>query len=230
MSWFTRLDRFGSGHMVRSQDKDMSCGMASIVMVNFKMKKGLMFAGMAAGAAVQVVPIVGTCLGATLSQSAFDYAVKSEGEVYKLAEKAKGSPNDFNVTGVSMGLYPQILVDLGLGLWECVNVGEGGVMQACIDATDDGTPVICNVHWDAGNDHAVCVDETHSLFGTTYLCVCDPWDGELRLLSGTAGSAVKYDGSYNPISTGTFFGGDAHTYTPTANNKGKLDGWIVRRK
>ena len=48
MGWFARLDRFGSGHMVRSQDADYGCGISSIAMVNFKMKKGLLAAGMAA--------------------------------------------------------------------------------------------------------------------------------------------------------------------------------------
>jgi hypothetical protein len=230
MSWFSRFDRFLSGHMVRSQDLHYSCGMACIVMVNFKIKKGLMFAGMSAGAALQVVPVIGSYLGATLAQSAFDYAVASEKEVYALAEKAKGSPNDFNVCGVSLGLYPQVLADLGLGTWECVNVGEGGIVQACIDSTNAGAPVILNTHWDAGGDHAVCVDETHSFFGTRYLCVCDPGDGELRLITGTAGSTVRYDGGDTPISTHTIFGGSAIGYTPGANNKGKFDGWIVRRK
>jgi len=229
VSWFSRIDRFGSGHMVRSQDLRFSCGMACIVMVNFKIKKGLMFAGMAAGAALQVVPVVGTYLGATLARTAFDYAVASEAEVYALAERAKGSPNDFNVAGVSLGLYPQVLSDLGLGTWESVNVTEGGIVQACIDSTEAGSPVILNFHGDGGFDHAVCVDETHSFLGTRYLCVCDPGDGELRLITGTPGSTVRYDGSYTPISTHRIFGGDAIGYTSGANNQGKFDGWIVRR-
>src|SRR3954447_11743803 len=228
MSWFSRFDRFASVHLVRSQDKSMSCGMASIVMVNFKLKKGLMFAGMTAGANFSVMPIpYASYLGSTLARSALDYAFKSEQEVHALAEKAKGSPNDFNVSGVSMGLYPQILADLGLGTWESVNVGEGGIVQTAIDSTDDGCPVILNTHFDNGADHAVCVDETHSFFGTRHLCVCDPWDGELRLLTGTPGSTVTCDGGCSPISTGTLFGGEARTYDPTKNYKAKFDGWIT---
>jgi hypothetical protein len=231
MSWFTRFDRFASAHLVRSQDKNMSCGLASMCMVNFKCKKGLMFAGMAAGAQLTVsnVPF-GSLVGPTLARSAINYAFASEAEVTKLAEKAKGLPNDFNVSGLDMGLIPPVLKDLGLGNWECLTVGEAGVTQAVIDATDAGSPVILNLHWDGGGDHFVCVDETHEFFGTRYLCVCDPWDGELRLVKGTAGSTVKYDGGNKPISTGTLFGGDAHDYSPTVNNKGKFDGWIVRPK
>ena len=39
MSWFVRISRFASVHMVRSQAKNMSCAMASIVMVNFKIRR-----------------------------------------------------------------------------------------------------------------------------------------------------------------------------------------------
>jgi len=49
-SWFMRIDRYASVHAVRSQDtvtkggadSSNSCGIASILMTNFKMKKHLM--------------------------------------------------------------------------------------------------------------------------------------------------------------------------------------------
>ncbi len=85
--------------MVRSQDLENSCGMASIIMVNFKAKKGLMFAGMSAGAGLQVSGLPGgSFLGSTLSRAALNYAVASEKEVYKLYDAAKGSATDFNTT------------------------------------------------------------------------------------------------------------------------------------
>ena len=230
MSWFSRIDRFGSGHMVRSQDQDMSCGMASIVMVNFKMKKGLMFAGMAAGAALSTVPVPGASyLGQTLSRSAFDYAVASEQEEIDLYDNASGSVTDFDQDGSDPDFYPQVLADLGLGDWESVDVGEAGLAQAVIDATDDGSPVIVACMWNGGGGHALCIDETHSFFSTRYLCVCDPWDGELRLITCRPGSTVQYDGNYRPISTHAIFGGHTHDYDPTQNNTGKFDGRIVRR-
>lgn len=228
MSWFVRLSRFASVHMVRSQDKDMSCGMASIVMMNFKIKKGLMFAGMAAGAQLQASGIPGgSYVGQTLSQAAMDYAIKSESEVYKLYEKAKGSAHDFNTTGASPSLYPQVLADLGLGQWERVEVGDTGIAQAIIDATAGGNPVMVGVSWDGGGGHAVVCDETHDFFGNKYLCICDPWNGELYVVKCTPGSVVRYDASDKPISTGTLFGGNAHTYGAT---KGKLNGGITRKK
>ena len=147
-----------------------------------------------------------------------------------LFEAAKGSPTDFNTTGSDPALYPPVLADLGLGEWECADVGKAGLAQAVIDATADGSPVIVACMWDRGGGHALCIDETHSFFGTTYLCVCDPWDGELRLINGAPGSTVKYDRNYSPISTGTFFGGSARSYTVRTNNSGDFDGRIVRLK
>lgn len=228
MSWFVRLSRFASVHMVRSQDKDMSCGMASIVMINFKIKKGLMFAGMAAGAQLSASGIPGgSFVGQSLSRAAIDYAVKSESEVYKLYEKHKGSAHDFNTTGASPGLYPKVLADLGLGAWERVDVGETGVVQAAIDGTASGNPVMLGVTFDNGAGHAVVCDETHDFFGSKYLCICDPWDGELYIVSGTPGAALRYDASSKPISTGTIFGGTAHKF---AAFKGKFNGGITRKK
>ena|SRR5438874_1374963 len=148
MAWFSRFDRFGSAHMVRSQDRDMSCGMSSVCMINFKMKKGLMFAGMAAGAGLSTVPVPGASyLGATLFRSAIDYAVASENEVIALYERVEGGPHDFNTAGADPSLYPQVLADLGLGEWERVDVGEDGIVRACIDATADGSPVMVGLSW-----------------------------------------------------------------------------------
>lgn len=228
MSWFVRISRFASAHMVRSQDKNMSCGMASIVMINFKIKKGLMFAGMAAGAQLQTSGIPGgSFVGQTLSKAAYGYAVKSEQEVYDIYNKHEGGTHDFDTTGAAPSLYPKVLADLGLGQWERVNVGEAGIAQAAIDATADGTPCMLGVTFDNGAGHAVVCDETHSFFGTTYLCICDPWNGELYVVSCTPGQTVRYDASDKPISTGTFFGGNARD---AGNAKGKLNGGITRKK
>lgn len=228
MSWFVRLSRFASVHMVRSQDKDMSCGMASIVMMNFKIKKGLMFAGMAAGAQLSASGIPGgSYVGQTLSKAAFDYAVKSEQEVYKIYDKYEGGTHNFDTTGATPSFYPNVLADLGLGQWERVSVGEAGIAQAAIDATANGSPCMLGVSWDNGGGHAVVCDETHDFFGNKYLCICDPYNGELYVVSCTPGQTVRYDASDKPISTGTLFGGNARDYGAT---KGKLNGGITRKK
>ena len=93
MSWFARFSRFGNLHMVRSQDKDMALAMCSIVMVNFKMKKGLMFAGMAVGEASPLRRSRGPATSApTLAERSISLAIKSEKEVIKLYEGVKVPP------------------------------------------------------------------------------------------------------------------------------------------
>ncbi len=228
MSWFVRLTRFGSAHMVRSQDLSNSCAMASVIMINFKMKKGAMFAGMAAGGSLSVSGIpFGSYLGQTLSQAAINYAVKSEAEVIKLYEKVKGASHDFENNGARPSFLPPIMSDLGLGQWETANVGEAGLAQAVIDATKDGTPVLLACVWDAGGGHALVVDQVHTFMGTNYFCVCDPWDAQVRIITASPGSTVRYDGSEKPISVS--FGGERREYA-AGNNKGKFDGRIVRVK
>jgi hypothetical protein len=84
--------------------------------------------------------------------------------------------------------------------------------------------------WNGGGGHALVVDETHSFLGSNYMCVCDPYDGELRIVPCTPGSTVKYDGNYSPISSGNFFGGNVRAYDKAVNNSGELFGGMVRRK
>jgi hypothetical protein len=108
-------------------------------------------------------------------------------------------------------------------------VTEDGVVEAVIDSTNRGCPVIAEVHWRHGGDHAVCIDETHTFSGTRYVCVCDPWDGELRLVEGAPGWPVSYL-CESPISTHTFLGGKAHVYKGGWRHQGVFDGMIVRRK
>lgn len=221
MSWFVRITRFASAHMVYAQHAQNSCGMASMMMVNFKMKKGLMLAGMAAGGAVSVVPIVGSFVGQTLSRMAFDAAVKTETQVYAEYTRVTGSPYDGSQYSDAMK-FPAVLKNLGLGDWECVHVGETGFAGASERATESGAPVIGHVVWNGGGAHFVVIDEHH--FG--YGCVCDPWDGHVHVTRMEDGKAVEYDAGTGPL--GWDLGGRRNTYP--AGQKGKFSGWIVRRK
>jgi hypothetical protein len=58
MSWCPRLTRFALAHKVHAEHAQNSCDMTSRMMVNVKMKKLLMLAGMTASSAVSVVPII----------------------------------------------------------------------------------------------------------------------------------------------------------------------------
>jgi hypothetical protein len=226
MGWFARIDRFGSGHMVRSQDANYGCGLSSIAMVNFKMKKGLIAAGMSAGASLSVVPVVGGYLGITLAKQALDDAVKTEEEVRQAYVSVSGQNVDLNTQGARWDKYPAVLAALGLGTWMGVDTGATGFVQGVADATKDGAPVIVVVNYPGGGEHAMVIDETHSWGGGRYLCVCDPWDGELRLLWGQAGlTAPTYDASQQPVSI-TFWG-DRRSSSSAA--LGTFNPWIVKR-
>jgi hypothetical protein len=107
--------------MVRSQDAQYGCGISSIAMVNFKMKKGLLAAGMAAGAALSVVPVIGSFLGITLSKQALDDAVKSEEEVRQAYVQASGLNVDLATQGARWDQYPAVLAGAGTG-----DLGRGG--------------------------------------------------------------------------------------------------------
>jgi hypothetical protein len=219
MSWFIRFTRFASAHIVYSQEKQNSCGMASIMMVNFKMKKGLMLAGMAAGSAVSVVPVIGGQVGQSLSKAAVNAAVKTEQEVYQEYTKVTGSPYDGSSYSDATH-FPKVLGNLGLGQWELVQLGTG-LAKAIKDTTDAGAPCIGHVVWDSGGAHFVVIDENHLGYG----CVNDPWDGNVHVTRMSDGKEIRYDAS---DCVGWTIGGKKNDY-PTGST-GRFSGWLVRRK
>lgn len=226
MSWFARIDRFASAHLVRSQDANYGCGMSSIAMVNFKVKKGLLAAGLAASSAVSVVPVVGSFVGQTLASAAINSAVVSEEQVRQSYRRVSGHDVDLSASGAAWSAYPAILADLGLGTWVGVDTGTTGFVQGVVDATRDGAPVIVVVNYAGGAEHAMVIDETHAWNNGHYLCVCDPWDGELRLVWGQAGAAAPaYDASVSPISV-TFWGSRRSS---AGSAVGTFNPWIVKR-
>jgi len=232
-SWYMRIDRYGSVHAVRSQDTIVrgnvdvsnSCGFASMVMVNFKVKKHLILDGISAGASVSAVPIVGTFIGAQLARAGIDAAVKSESEVYQIYTAITGSVYDGS-TPVQSVHFPTILQRLGLGEWERVGVGEAGAYDGIQTGIDRGYPVICNIKWNSGTGaHFVVVDEIHTLFGPK-LCVCDPWDGELRLVDAQSGQTINYD----PTGFVWSFSVGGNRHSSAGGGPGKFSGWMVRKK
>jgi len=207
--------------MVYGQEAENSCGMACMMMVNFKMKKGLMMAGMAAGSAMSVVPVLGSLVGPSLSEAAFRAAVKTEKEVYKAYTKVTGSPYDGS-TYSDCTYFPQVLNDLYLGNWETVFVGQDGMSGAIKAATDRGAPCIGLVNWDGGGGHFVVIDETH----LGYACVNDPWDAQVHVTKLSGNSPLRYNAGKEPI--GFSLGGTKHKYR--RGDVGTFNGYIVRRK
>lgn len=225
MGWFARLDRFGSGHMVRSQDAQYGCGISSLAMVNFKMKKWLLAAGLGQAAAASVTPVVGSFVGAMLAAGAINDAIRSEAEVRDIYTQVSGDNVDLSAGGAAWNQYPAVLAALGLGAWAGVDTTGTGFVQGVVDAVAGGAPAIVVVNYPGGAEHAMVVDETHAWSGGHYLCVCDPWDGELRLIWGAPADSPAYDASQQPISL-TFWG-DRRSSVGTS--PGAFNPWIVKR-
>jgi hypothetical protein len=232
MAWFSRIDRYGSVHMVRSQDKVVkggqdssnSCGISSIMMTNFKVKMHLLLGGIAAGASVSVGSVPGSFKGSLLA-GGIQAALATEPEIYQIYTAVTGSPYDGSSYS-DCTFFPEVLRRMGLGEWETVNI-SGSMFDALAAATDDGFPAIALCHWNAGGGHFCCIDETHTTLGNT-ISVCDPWDGEQRIVPASGGGAIKYDPSGFVFSTGNLFGGNRHDYDSAS--PGAFDSWIVRKK
>jgi hypothetical protein len=197
--------------MVYAQERPMSCGIASILMINFKVKKAAMMAGIAAGAAISSVPIIGSTVGATMARAAMRWAIESEPHVYREYTSVTGSPYDGSV-----GTFPtplaQVLTNLGCGQWRARGLANASDLPAAIrSGLSGGAPVLIGVGWDNGGGHAMVVDEAHG----DNLLICDPWDGELRVTPAPNGSPLRYTpGSVWSFSVGgTRYGG---TDTPYA--------------
>jgi hypothetical protein len=215
MSWHLRLTRFGSVHLVKQQENVASCGIACILMINFKIKKGLMFAGVTAGQAVAAVPVPGAVyVGATMSLAAIQLAMKTEPEVYKIYGDLVGTAYDGN-TATAMQLFPKVLKRLGLGNWECYWAGPRGIAKAIQAEAKAGAPCLVHVRWRNGEGHYVCIDDVFSPFGSPLACVNDPSTGEVVVTELIDGPITYPDANTN------FF--------DSLFRSGTFSGWILRR-
>lgn len=199
-SWSVKIDHYASVHVVRKQDEENSCGIASILMVNFKQKKHLMAAGVATGSLLSIGGgAIGSYVGSELSGYSLKQAVKDEPEIYKIYSDVTGSLYD-GTTYSNALKFPEVLSRLGLGAWVCFNAGESGFFDTAKASTDAGKPVIGHIKW-AGNKcaHFVVIDDAHD----DSLSVCDPGGGELRIIRAKSGAIVKYHASG---AIGTFSG------------------------
>jgi hypothetical protein len=169
-NWFVRFTAYNTAHVVHKQEMENSCGIACILMINLKMKKGLMAAGMAATAAVSVVPIVGGFLGVDLGSKVLDYAVKTEPQVYKIYGDVVGTVYD-GTSYTNAVHHPTVLEKLGCGQWEAFWAGEAGISSAIKDAVAAGAPCIVHVAWKAGGAHFVVVDEVVTIGGLDFAMV-----------------------------------------------------------
>lgn len=191
--WHVRQSSLGTVHVVKQQANPESCGIACVLMVNFRMKKGLMAVGVAAGAALRVVPLFGGYIGSQLAWQAIQYAVKSEESVYRAYAEVSGEgPYDGSAPTKLIHL-PQVLERLGCGAWEAVEVGKDGFTKAAREANDAGSPIIAAVEKPGIRvQHAVVVDGVYPGFPRDYATVCDPSDGHVHVVDVRDGAAVTF--------------------------------------
>lgn len=220
MSWYIRLTRFLSAHMVFSQEAENSCGMASIMMINFKQKKGTMLAGLSAAGQVSAIPGIGQAIAGPMASAAISYAVTTEPAVYKAYTKVTGTPYDGSDYSDAK-FFPQVLKDLGLGEWELFFSASESSFPADAAAATKTAPIIARVKWAKGA-HFVVIDEFHG----NAACVCDPWDGEVHVTGMPPGQAAPYLPGDAVISFS--LGGSRHSYG--AGTSGTFSRMMVRKK
>ena len=205
MPWFTRISRFGDAHIVYSQGSVNSCGIASVMMCVFKVNK---FApGRAAITNEQAVDQVYSGVSNTnYDGSAYTYANFLGDTLNKL------NCGRWKAEAITPTAVPKLLMDT------CgVTSGWG--------PTIDVSPVIVLVSWSGSGAHFVVVDTVRSFLGSTYATVCDPADGEMRVVEIKAGQSFAYRNS--SVISLNIEGTPAHGYT--GPNSGSGNGWVIHQ-
>ena len=208
MAWWYRIDRYGDSHIVFSQEKDMSCGLASAKMIVFKVNK------LRPGGS----------------------ALVTEERIEKLYKKFVEPHADFAKHGSTVSGIVKVLNELGIGNWAAhTNVGPripgylikylgaDTVGLGPINSLVRGYPVMLWIQWPQYWDsktaswkhaaHWVVVDTVTTIpFSDHYnAAVCDPWDGDLHMTRFHKHHTVHYNvGGY--IVSANIIGDPEHHY------------------
>lgn len=175
MAWFSRFTRFGDMHIVYGQEKDNSCGMASIMTAYFKANK--------------LTP------GAP--------ALYAEERVIKVYEQMKGSTHDFERNGAIDNLVVNTINKLDGNKWS-YQYKAGGTGMGALVADKVGlsggfgptfvvSPVLIGITWTGGGGgHWAVVDTVRTLFGGMTATICDPWDTNVHMQDFSRGGVFTY--------------------------------------
>lgn len=200
-----------------SQKAEKSCGIACIIMVNFKMKKWQM------ATAVAAVP-VGGIPALPVAGSAIQGAVKSEEQVDAAYAKVTGRPYR-GTTDTDATILPKVLNQLEIGKWVGRYVPAKQVADTIIARPFSDTPCIALVHWRAGGGHFVVCDNVVKNGASISADFCDPWDGAVRTVPLHRGQSVVYQVKDQP--DGLDFGQPHKKYG--SSSTADMDGWLVYR-
>ena len=199
MAWFARLTQFGQAHMCYAQEKSDSCGIASSIMVNFKLKAGSIGTGSYAKA---LFPSLGGITGQLLGDEAKDKAVLAEREVYGLVNSTYNG-----TTGTTGAQVASLLNALKIGNWRAVDPCSSNAIAAqVVTCYKNGWPTIIGNSWykrpdhlqKSGGGHWVVVDTLNKVGDTLYASICDPITGNVHVTEFTVGQDFVYDPS-NPV-------------------------------
>jgi len=204
MAWFLRLTEFGP-EAVYGQMGSNACGIACVMMINFKMKK----------------------LKALLGQTSIADAVKSEQDVYKAYSKVIGSPYD-GTKDSNADKLPYILNELDLGTWQAGWVGttDVGSRVATLMGGKSDPPIILLVNWGMdmkGGGHFVVCDAVVKSAQSTKAVLCDPWDASARGVTLQANQNLIYQPAQIPGQVD--FGQSRHHYK--GSEPGIMNGWVI---
>ncbi len=204
--------------MVYSQRDDNSCGIACVIMVNFKLKKWQL-----AGAAA--VGMAAPGLGPMASRFAVNSALKSEDEVDAAYARVTGKPYNGHEYTFATKLK-NVLNELNIGTWKAEAVNQTALADKIATVSPDcgGAPAILLVNWRAGGGHFVVCDLFRKNSDGMVADVCDPWDGAVRTIALVSGQPVTY---LAQPESGIDFGQSHRNYG--SGNSGSMNGWIIYR-
>ena len=206
MSWFLRRTSLAT-RMVYGQQAENSCGIASVIMVNYMMKKG------------QLSPY----LEANRLSGAYDSTYKSESEVDAAYSQIAGFSYD-GTQGTNTAVLTAILNTLGIGRWQAACIAPNTICNtissSCVGPRR--APIILLVNWRSGPGHHFVVCDVASQSGSNVRAdFCDPWDASVHTLSIKRGESLVYSVQKEAATT-------AHFYY-TKSQRADFSGWVIYR-
>lgn len=215
MGWFSRFTRFGDAHMVYGQERDNSCGLASIMMVVFKINK-LKPGAQALHTENAVIKTFTDTLGYA-PQVGTNQAGTTGSELVKVLNKLNVGKWEYHVCG-DAGVAGKIMNSVGTDIF---SFGSAAIANAI----GRGAPIICGTDWDVAGGHWVVVDTVNNFFGSLYASVNDPWDADVHITPIKRGSTVRYIAE--KAKTSWDAGGLRHEYAAKPSG-GKMSDVVVK--
>jgi len=198
MAWFSRFTRFGDMHWVFGQERNISCGVACVIMAAYKVNK--------------LRPGV---------QSSF-----TEADILALGTKLFG-PKPLGDSGLTIDRITKLLNHPSLKMpgWKYQRLPRKSVPAKLVKTigttggvgpTINVKPMIVMIDWKGGGSHYVVVDTVRTFLGSLYATFCDPWDASVHVVKMEKGKALAYTGS---PTAGVDFGGTHYEYdTPSVGS------------